>query len=117
LLSQYHWPGNVRQLRNVVTAAAVFAENREIQVADLPEGVRAALHSAPGSAPEFALGPRISDLEREAIFRALRQTGGRQAPAADMLGISRRTLIRKLKQYAPLQKAAAAPTEELVTCD
>jgi DNA-binding NtrC family response regulator len=93
-LERYHWPGNVRELRNVVTAALVDARNYQVTLEDLPP-----LEGAP------VRGPAESDLgevEREAILAALHRTSGHHQKAADLLGISRRTLTRKLKLYRTL---------------
>ena len=90
-LGGYVWPGNVRELKNTVIRAACMAQSDEIGVQDLPEGMQT--QSRGPSGPE----PTIDELELRAIFRALSQTGGRRDPAAQLLGISRRTLIRRLK--------------------
>jgi len=95
VLRCYSWPGNVRELRNVVTMAAIFVEGVEIQPFDLPPEV----YNAP--ARTTAGGAlRLDGVEQELVLKALEQTGGRQDLAAELLGISRRTLIRKLKTYA-----------------
>src|SRR5581483_8583112 len=93
VLRSYSWPGNVRELRNVVVKAALLAERDEIDLADLPAGL---------CEMEFSnnlAGRTLDQLEQRAIFDALSETGGRQDRAARMLGISQRTLIRKLKTY------------------
>ncbi|HLK51797.1 MAG TPA: sigma-54 dependent transcriptional regulator [Bryobacteraceae bacterium] len=92
-LQSYSWPGNVRELRNVVVKAALLAEGDEIDLNDLPESL-CEMESSRN------LGGRtLDELEQRAIFDALSETGGRQDRAARMLGISQRTLIRKLKIY------------------
>lgn len=88
-LERYAWPGNVRELRNVVVQAAVLAEQGVIESKHLPVPVR--------TAPAKAV--TLEDLEREAILRVLAQNEGRQQRSADVLGISLRTLGRKLKAY------------------
>ncbi len=93
ILQRYSWPGNVRELRNVLNKAMVFADQKELTPEDLPPG----LHS--GAIEQS--GYSLERLEEQAIFLALDQTGGHQQKAAEILGISRRTLIRKLKQYGP----------------
>jgi len=95
LLRNYNWPGNIRELRNVLNKAVVFADGTELTPADLPVGLRC------DAAPEP--GYSLERLEEETIRRALEQTGGHQQKAADILGISRRTLIRKLKTYGLLK--------------
>ena len=92
------WPGNIRELRNVVTKAAVLARGEIIAPEDLPavydprplNGI-----DARGSAPATSL----DGMERRMILEALKATGGHQQQAAVRLGISRRTLSRKLKLY------------------
>lgn len=95
-LEGYHWSGNIRELRNVVIKAAMLAPGREIDVSDLPVELRAQpLTSA------AAAGFTLEGMEQQTILRVLAATGGHQQRAADLLGISRRTLIRKLKLYGP----------------
>lgn len=95
LLRNYAWPGNIRELRNVLNKAVVFAEGTELTAADLPVGIKGEAMPEPGYS--------LERLEEETIRRALEQTGGHQQRAADILGISRRTLIRKLKIYGLLK--------------
>ncbi|HXE62513.1 MAG TPA: helix-turn-helix domain-containing protein, partial [Bryobacteraceae bacterium] len=95
LLTAYSWPGNVRELRNILNKAVVFADSPVLTPADLP----AAMQQSAAAESGYSL----ERLEEQAIFRALEQTRGHQQKAADILGISRRTLIRKLKHYGPLK--------------
>jgi DNA-binding NtrC family response regulator len=89
-LTSYEWPGNVRELRNVVMRASVMTQGPEIAISDLPEQFfSSGLH-------HFAA---LSDLERTAILAALEETRGHQQRAADKLGISKRTLQRKIRSY------------------
>jgi DNA-binding NtrC family response regulator len=90
-LQAYRWPGNIRELRNVVTRAVVAARDYRITVEDLPP-----LDSHPFTGSSES---RLDGVEREAILAALVKTGGHHQKAADLLGISRRTLTRKLKLY------------------
>lgn len=89
-LLRYRWPGNVRQLRNVIDSAVVLAEDNVIQPADL------GLRDTGGEALDSL---RIDDWERRLIPEALRRTGGNVPEAANLLGISRATLYRKMDQY------------------
>jgi transcriptional regulator with PAS, ATPase and Fis domain len=103
-LEVYSWPGNIRELRNTVLKSAVLANDSLIRACDLPEVVR------PGRnvRPLVTVDPRECSLdrhERRMILEVLLQTGGHQQQAARLLGISRRTLSRKLKLYA-IQEAA-----------
>jgi DNA-binding NtrC family response regulator len=93
-LRSHTWPGNVRELRNAVVKAALFSEGPEINVSDLPSG----LCGEPTGRAMIA-GRTLDALEQQAIFEALSETNGRQDRAARILGISQRTLIRKLKSY------------------
>lgn len=104
-LIHHSWPGNVRELRNVVTRAAILARNGQITTADLDLPVRlqpipprapVEIGSRPAPAPPGAI---LDGLERETIMRVLAETRGHRQRAADLLGISRRTLSRKLRQY------------------
>ena len=99
-LAKYSWPGNVRELRNVVTRAAVYSSGEEIGPADLPHEIIG--KQLPAVVPDQLGTYSLDGLEQHTIFKVLAQTGGHQQKAADILGISRRTLIRKLKLYRNL---------------
>ena len=89
-LLAYHWPGNVRQLRNVIDSAIVMADGNEIQLSDL--GIR-----EPNSDELGTLN--IAAWEKRLIRDALKRTGGNIPQAAELLGISRATLYRKLDNH------------------
>jgi DNA-binding NtrC family response regulator len=97
-LQGYDWPGNVRQLRNMLEGIIVTCTREQIGLEDLPEPVR----QAP---PRRSIRTRprpdvtLEDLEREAIESALQRTGGNRTEASEQLGISVRTLQRKIKEY------------------
>lgn len=101
----YSWPGNVRELRNVVMQAAMQATCDTIRTCDLPKGLssnhapmlRSFAEPIPEKSPEKELD--LDVLEHQAILNSLAGTGGHQGRAAAQLGISRRTLSRKLRQY------------------
>ncbi|MBZ5601221.1 MAG: sigma-54 dependent transcriptional regulator [Acidobacteriia bacterium] len=93
-LASYPWPGNVRELRNVVIRAAVFASGAVINAADLPEEF-----STQSFSQNLHTMAALPDLERRAIVKALEETRGRQQEAASRLGISKRTLQRRIKTY------------------
>jgi DNA-binding NtrC family response regulator len=94
ILRRHDWPGNARELRNAVTSALIHCRGYEIGARDLE-----ALEPARREIPRAAGGLRLDGLERDAIFEALRKTAGHHQEAATLLGISRRTLSRKLKLY------------------
>jgi transcriptional regulator with PAS, ATPase and Fis domain len=106
LLRSWDWPGNVRELRNAVINAAILSDTEEIQ----PEMFSLAM---PCPLPGSSAPPRnghlsLDGLEREAILQALAATGGHHQRAAEKLGISRRTLSRKLRVYRA-EQACPAP--------
>jgi transcriptional regulator with PAS, ATPase and Fis domain len=93
-LQSYPWPGNVRELRNVVVRAAVFASGSEITVAELPEDFAEGAFAA-----DLRALATLPEIEKNAIAAALLPSAGHQPRAANALGISRRTLQRKVKSY------------------
>ncbi len=97
-LQAHPWPGNIRELRNLVAKLAMATEDRQITGAEVVAGLcgepAAAMHAS-GAVP---LG-NLENMEEQMIIRALEQSGGHRAQAADQLGISRRTLSRKLREY------------------
>ncbi|MDE6445526.1 MAG: sigma-54 dependent transcriptional regulator [Alistipes sp.] len=92
LLVRYDWPGNLRQLKNTVMSATLLAAGEYIAVRDLPEEIVRA--EAPAAAP---LRDRADEQER--IRRALAAAGGNKSQAARLLGVDRKTLYNKLRQY------------------
>jgi DNA-binding NtrC family response regulator len=97
LLTAHTWPGNIRELRNAMLRAAILAPGDRILPDHLPPNVRAAeIRSTPAGSPS----PRsLAEIEREAILAALERCGGNRSQAARDLGISRRKLLYRLKEY------------------
>jgi len=101
-LTRHNWPGNVRELENCIQHAIALGSGTLIQVRDIPPRI-----SQPESEPEAASreGPvrppvtPLQKLERQAIVRALAETGGDRIRAAKLLGIGKTTIYRKLKEY------------------
>jgi two-component system, NtrC family, nitrogen regulation response regulator GlnG len=93
-LETYLWPGNVRELRNVVIGAAVFAPRMEITAEDLPQELRQSMFTS-----SLVSLNALGEAERAAISRVLEETHGHQVHAAEKLGISRRTLQRRIKSF------------------
>ena len=95
-LLSYEWPGNVRELRNSIFRAVMLAKNApaEITAADLK--LNKVIQPPSGKNP---LNRDLDELEKQIVFDALDRCGGNQGKAAQALGISRRTLLRKLKVY------------------
>jgi len=108
-LLSHAWPGNIRELRNLVARMAMESSGPEIDFSRLS----AALTGEPAAIRQTASMPvaNLDTMEEQMIVKALERTGGHRALAAQELGISRRTLSRKLKEYninfAPGEKAAA----------
>ena len=96
LLQRYPWPGNVRELANVIERALVVARGSVILPEHLPPLL---LEPRPGAAPGGAPELSLEAAEREQILRALQASGGKRIEAARLLGLSRRTLYRKLDRY------------------
>ncbi len=100
-LMNYPWPGNVRELRTAIEHAVVLCKTGRIGARDLPVSVRSA--DAPTGAGTPAALPRggmtVKEAEKQLIMRALKETGGNRTLAAQKLGMSRRTLHRKLHIY------------------
>lgn len=94
-LSDYPWPGNVRELENVIERAAVLCRNEALSLADLPDAVAEAA-AAPPSAVAFPIGTPLEEVERRLIRDTLAHTAGDKTLAAQLLGISTRTIYRKL---------------------
>ena len=96
-LASYGWPGNVRELRNVVAKFALSATGTEIRAEDLRSEISAAGRKTEGT-PELPV-TKLRGMEEQMIIKALESTGGHRGLAAEQLGISRRTLSRKLREY------------------
>lgn len=99
LLRRYSWPGNVRELKNVVVHAAMMLESNPpvITAQDLPQEICSNPSSAESSV-DIPVG-ELEQMERQMILKALERCNGDQTKAAEQVGISRRTLSRKLKSY------------------
>ncbi len=96
-LATYSWPGNVRQLRNVIESAVVLGEGDDIRPEDLILPAASPRRAGVGGAWEPI---SLSELEKQHIERVLEHTGGNKKRAAEILGIERCTLYSKLKSYA-----------------
>jgi DNA-binding NtrC family response regulator len=97
-LVAYTWPGNIRELENVIERAAIVARADRIMPGDLPVSV-AAPRADVGESRDLSLKRARHEIEAELILEALRRTGGNRTHAAGLLGISHRALLYKIKEY------------------
>jgi len=95
-LLQYDWPGNVRELENVIERAVILARNGLITSSLLPLGARRDAPSATAGTPQLVA---LDEIERQHITSILKETGFHKSRAAEILGISRKTLDRKITEY------------------
>ena len=98
-LANYEWPGNVRELENAIERAVVVCKKSRIGVEDFASAIATA-EKRPDGMPQIP-GATMEDLERYAIMKTLEHTGGSTSRAAEMLGISPRTIQYRLQQYSP----------------
>ncbi len=105
LLMQYAWPGNVRELRNTIERMVVLTRGDKLTLRDVPPAIRASVESrGPQPGISLSIGGQaavrsLDETEKMMILNALRKCEGNKSKAAQELGISRRTLHRKLNQY------------------
>jgi DNA-binding NtrC family response regulator len=105
-LKSHPWPGNVRQLRNVIERASVLCSGPLISIGDLPAEFKSDGQKAAGLF-QIRLGTSLDDVERELISRTLEFAGGNKTRAADILGITAKTLYNRLERYAADTKPSA----------
>ena len=100
ILSAYNWPGNVRELRNTIEKMVVLAHGDKLTARDVPAAIRDSIGPAAGSAARATRQDgSLASLERDKILASLRKHDGNKTRAALELGISRRTLHRKVNEY------------------
>ncbi len=96
LLEEYHWPGNIRELRNCVESAVVLCKGSVIESDDLPAHIHRDLEN---STIKLQIGSTLADAEREMIRGTLRAQSGNKSRTAEILGIGRKTLHKKINDY------------------
>ncbi|OGW51774.1 MAG: two-component system response regulator [Nitrospirae bacterium RBG_19FT_COMBO_42_15] len=105
LLQNYNWPGNVRELENAIERAVIMSRGEYIAPSDFPIAIQSAL---PSDSPlskggqrgvDVDAGKSIKDVEKSLIVRTLNETKNNRTKAAGLLGITRRTLLNKIKEY------------------
>ena len=112
---QYDWPGNVRELENAIARALALGDRRTVDVKDLPPAILSCQEASGFTEDKDTLASTaLADMERMTILRVFEQAGGDKALAGKMLGISRATLYRKLKQYQiPLRAGVTKSVNEM----
>jgi two-component system response regulator HydG len=115
-LLAYDWPGNVRELENCIERAVALARFNHLTVEDLPEKIRAY------RADRFVMSANdaqeivsIDELERRYILRVIKLLGGNKARAAQLLGLDRRTLYRKLERYQGQGQGLGSPANNAIS--
>ena len=93
ILTEYPWPGNIRELRSIINKAVIFAESNIITPDDLPTHLLANRKIIPRRPKS------LEDVEKDHIMAVLEKTGGNQSKAAEILGINRKTLYKKIHKY------------------
>jgi DNA-binding NtrC family response regulator len=115
-LVAHDWPGNVRELRNTIERAVVLCGEGQIQSRHLPPGFGTrpirAVTELPPNAIQLEVGATVDDAERMLIFKTLESTHNNKTRAAEILGISLKTLHNKLREYGSTAAAAAAGSLE-----
>jgi hypothetical protein len=107
-LLTHEWPGNVRELRNAIFRAIMLAKNAQVEITSVD--LKLNRDSTPGYGKNNPLNRDLDQVERQIVFDMLDRCGGNQGKAAEALGISRRTLLRKLKTYRENETETAAGT-------
>jgi len=117
-LTDYHWPGNIRELENMIERLAVLSQSGTIEVSDLPERLQRRSVAAEQMAPHLIsfsdqgvnLSQEIEQFENRLIVGALRQANGITSKAAQLLHVNRTTLVEKMKRkgFAPKNQSCPA---------
>jgi len=110
LLTEHDWPGNIRELRNVLERAILVAQGKTITSADLPPEIRGQ-HREPGPEVALQVGTTIDAAEKALITKTLERTSQNKTRAAEILGISLKTLHNKLARYRKESSTMANPKE------
>ena len=99
LLVRYDWPGNIRELENCIERAVIMARDEVIVPADLPPQIRMTVRGEERDGFCIPAGTSLDEMEKALIVKTLEEAGGNRTRTAEILGINRRTLQNKLKEY------------------
>ncbi len=102
ILSNFDWPGNIRQLLNCIRTMVVMCDHNKLDVTDIPPEIAQRRQLAPGTPDKIGTGLaglQLNEIEKQAITDTLAKTKGNREKAAKILGIGERTLYRKIKEY------------------
>ena len=99
VLMAYDWPGNVRELRNTIEQMVVLARTERLTLRDVPAAIRGGADLTKISVVRPGMTMTVEEAERQLMIQALKEMGGNRTRAAEKIGMSRRTLHRKLKKY------------------
>ena len=102
-LKAYDWPGNVRELRHFVHRAAIMSDPEQSDL-ELPKTIESPFAKKQSTTPTLQAGRTIEDVEKELIYATLEKVNGNKTLAAEMLGISTKTLYNRLHAYGDLSK-------------
>jgi Nif-specific regulatory protein len=103
----YDWPGNIRELENIINRMIIFAEEEKLTLKDIPSDFQKIIGKSDMVSEIFKNNDEISnikELEKEHILRTLQKTGGNKSEAAKLLGLKRTTLIERMKKYGLMTK-------------
>jgi DNA-binding NtrC family response regulator len=115
-LAAYSWPGNVRELKNYVQRAYIMAGAESINTAAVPLQISLSKPS-PGTSVTIPFGTSLAEADKQLILATLEQCGGVKTRAAEILGISLKTLYNRLVEYGESAKAAEAIGDEKADLD
>ncbi len=97
VLRKYNWPGNIRELKNLVERAVILCDGDTVELKHLPKNLFTSLQKESGESIE--LGKELHEIEKDVIFKTLKMTDNNKTKAAQILGISLKTMHNKLNKY------------------